>query len=523
MTPKCLLPVGNRPLLFYALYSLERSGLSEAILVTTERALERVTSYVEEIYGVDPAVIALRSAQATQRELAVHIESVPDDLDSGEAVLAVAKHLDADDVLILSADAFGYWDLATLMATHRVSDAVWTMSLTSAKSNKKGASGTRNQVHSGGLALESTTIATPPRDYFLVDESTQRLLYIKPCADTSSSADRLRLPRDVLRAEGPMMIHRDLLDLHIYVCRRWVLELLRSRRHMANIRSDLLPYLVRNQFVMERRLSRAWSAEATAAEDSALRNAWHRYIDRRSGDSAIARALSRDRNGIERDRSWIPKLPPPPLHAMMNQRSQASAAALPLPSIRCQACFTAPERGRLFRVNTIDAYIEANRLVAAGILFGELQSVTSKGSTRGHEETKVVTTVFDAACSDEIPASGSERTTAARIHVGKDCLVASEGIHFGRGCTVKNQTVIGAHTALGANCKISACVIMDHVRIGNSCILQNCVIGSNAQIHDQCQLRNCLIGPDAEISARTHQADEVFSRTDIPLTDSYMT
>ncbi|KAK4531655.1 hypothetical protein CCYA_CCYA09G2512 [Cyanidiococcus yangmingshanensis] len=527
LVPKCMLPIGNRPLLFYALYSIERSGLSEVILVTTERALERVTLYVEEFYGLDPAVLALRSSQTTEKELAVRIEAVPDDLDSAEAILRVAKHLDTDDVLILSADAFGHWDLATLTTMHRVSEAAWTMLLTSSSSNvknegSKSASGSRTRGHGSGSAPGGATIATSARDYFVIDEVTQRVLYVKSFADASKTWDRLRLPRDVLRSEGPIMVHRDLVDLHIYVCRRWVLELLRSRPHMTSLRSDLLPYLVRNQFVLERRLSRAMATETMEEEeDSVLRSAWRKYLDMRGEPFTRARDPSPSLKSNEQNKYWIPKLAPPPLHTVMTHQNRGNLGGISFTNIRCQGCFASPEYGRLFRVNTIHAYIEANRLVAAGMLFGDLEKVATKASARGRDEATSTAPPTHSVHSGETPASEHERPTTARLHIGKDCLVASESVQFGAGCTIKNQTVIGAHTILGSRCKVSACVIMDHVRIGSECTLQNCVIGSNVQIHDQCQLRDCLIGPDTEVAAGTHETNEIFTRADIPIMDSF--
>lgn len=180
--PKCLLPIGNRPMLFYALYTIEHNSIPEVTLVTTERALERVTSYVEELYGNDPAVMALRSSRSSQPDLHVCIEAVPAELGSGEALLKVTKYLDAEDVLVVSADTFGLWDLASLATTHRVTGATWTMMLANAKFGAKSDHNKRSAkslgpAHGSSTAADQMAIGTPSRDCIVVDEVTQRILY----------------------------------------------------------------------------------------------------------------------------------------------------------------------------------------------------------------------------------------------------------------------------------------------------------------------------------------------------------
>jgi len=522
--PKCLLPIGNRPMLFYALYTIERNSIPEVTLVTTERALERVTSYVEELYGNDPAVMALRSSRSSQPDLHVCIEAVPAELGSGEALLKVTKYLDAEDVLVVSADTFGLWDLASLATTHRVTGATWTMMLANAKFGAKSDHNKRSAkslgpAHGSSTAADQMAIGTPSRDCIVVDEVTQRILYLKPDVGAFGSADNIRLPRDALQAVGPMMIHRDLLDLHIYLFRKTALELLSVRPQLTSLRADLLPYLARNQFVLERRLARALGSEMTGGRESPLRTAWQRYRNAPAGSASRVRSVSPHRKSGEKDNCWLPSLEPLPLHSIMIGQSQTDSVRHGPVSIRCQGCFSAPEAGRIIRVNTISAYIEANRLVAAGVVYGDLRGASAVTPKRGCSEAATQGgTVQITGKNEETEATRGEQASA-RVHIAKDCLIAAEGVEISPGSTIKNQTVVHVHTIVGRRCKLSACIIMDHVRIGNECLLQNCVVGSNAQIHDRCQLRDCLVGPDTEVPAGTIETGEVFTRADIPLVD----
>jgi len=113
-TPKPLLPVGRRRCIDYALASLERAGIDEAI-VTTSYMSERLIRELEE------------GGQGGGPSILFSIEQKP--LGTAGAVKKVRDWLDSTFVVI-SADVLADVDLGALVASHRRTGAVATMALT---------------------------------------------------------------------------------------------------------------------------------------------------------------------------------------------------------------------------------------------------------------------------------------------------------------------------------------------------------------------------------------------------------
>ncbi|KAK4536223.1 hypothetical protein CDCA_CDCA07G2248 [Cyanidium caldarium] len=526
-TPKCMLPVVNRPLLFYSLFQLERAGFDAVLLVTCPSALDRVSTYVHELYPADAAVRAHRTAHAGSRGLAVALRALPDGLDTAEVLCHLRDDIVSTDVVVLSGDIVGEWMLPAAADAHRALDASLTMvvgaaTTATATNGHRGTQGKKDKKAAAAAANHSNESWNDLQTFIGVDRDTGRLLYTQSAADVADAGGQLRVPREVLQHVRALSVRRDLRDLHVYFLKRWVLDWLQHHPQLGSIRSELVPYLVRHQFALGRRAAAAWEEAQQVPGDDEQRGADVEPVADGAGEPESPATYRRRR----RRRPEAPLLPPVPPYAAYSRALFPGGPMAPDDRIRCYAYSALPPHApSLLRVNTMETYVQANRQVASGVLMPSLQRHLHPYNMNEYDQGTGAATDRAAAAAETDSAAPSSSTDGPeqalhmgeRTFVARDSVLAPGSITLGRECQVRGGTIIGRHTVIGDRCKLTACIVMDHVKIGDRCVLQHCVIGSHAEVLEQCDLRHCQIGPHAQVVAHTTASEEVFSQFEASL------
>jgi len=114
-TPKCLVPVGGRPILDYWVDALEQAGITSALL-NTHHLPDPVRSYMADIN----ATRAVHLSESFEPELLGSAGTVTDNRDWAD---------DADHIVIIYADNLSDIDLGALVSFHRTHDSPITMAL----------------------------------------------------------------------------------------------------------------------------------------------------------------------------------------------------------------------------------------------------------------------------------------------------------------------------------------------------------------------------------------------------------
>lgn len=84
----------------------------------------------------------------------------------------------------------------------------------------------------------------PERDLIGLHPETNRFLFF---AAVSDFEERFTLPGHLLRKHGRITIHSRLLDGHVYLLRKWVLDFLVRSKSFYTLKGELLPYIVKKQ------------------------------------------------------------------------------------------------------------------------------------------------------------------------------------------------------------------------------------------------------------------------------------
>ncbi|KAM4721242.1 translation initiation factor eIF2B subunit gamma [Rhinophrynus dorsalis] len=213
--PKPLLPVGNRPLLWYPLNLLERAGFEEVIVVTTREVQK---SFPDTKMKVD--IVCLPEDKAGEMGTADSLRHIYQKIKS--------------DVLVISCD------LITEVALHEVVDLFRAHNASLSMLMQKASEPSENVPGQKGKQK-----AVEERDFIGVDDMGTRLLLL---ANEEDMDDGLDLKKSILQRYPRVHIKMGMVDAHLYCLRKYVVDFLATNESFTSIRRELVPYLVKKQF-----------------------------------------------------------------------------------------------------------------------------------------------------------------------------------------------------------------------------------------------------------------------------------
>ncbi|KAG7456960.1 hypothetical protein MATL_G00241450 [Megalops atlanticus] len=420
-TPKPLLPVGNKPLIWYPLNMLERVGFEEVIVITTKE---------------------VQKLLSTDTKMKLDVVCIQEDADMGTAdALRHIQQKIKTDVLVVSCDLITDAALHEVVDLFRAHDATLSMLMSKAHEFTETVPGQKGKKKAG-----------EQRDFVGVDASGKRLLFMANEADLDED---LVIRKSIMRKHPRMRIRTGLLDAHLYCLKKCVVDFLADNKSISSIRGELVPYLVRKQF------SKSVNSQKNKEDlDQNLKK-------KDTNMNAEIRISSKDEEQLQlaRERScW-------------NDHHGDMADAYHGGKLRCYVHIM--EDGMCYRVNTLAAYIEANRLAPK--------------------------------LSEEPPVHPSA-VISERSLVGADSII-------GASCQISDKTsikrsTIGASTVIREKVKITNSIIMNGVTIEEGCNIQGSVICSSAVIGRGADIKYCLVGNSQRIEAEAERTNEVIVGSD---------
>uniref|UniRef100_UPI00398EAFFE translation initiation factor eIF2B subunit gamma isoform X2 n=1 Tax=Pristiophorus japonicus TaxID=55135 RepID=UPI00398EAFFE len=302
--PKPLLPVGNKPLIWYPLNLMERLGFEEVIVITTKEVQKQLL--------------------ILDTKMKLDIVCIPEATDMGTAdSLRQIHEKIKTDVLVLSCDLITDAALHEVIDLFRAHDATMSMLMRKAHDFSEPVPGQKGKNK-----------AAEQRDFVGVDDTCKRLLFMANEADLD---DELVIRKSMMQKHPRMHIKTALVDAHLYCMKKWVLDFLVENKSFMSIRGELIPYLVRKQFATP---SSSQLSKDDANEDQKKNT---KSID------IFSYAKEDDLLNLAREKSfWNDH------HGDMSDPYHGT-------KLRCYVHIM--KEGICYRVNTLASYIEANRQV----------------------------------------------------------------------------------------------------------------------------------------------------------------
>uniref|UniRef100_A0A665UI11 Translation initiation factor eIF2B subunit gamma n=1 Tax=Echeneis naucrates TaxID=173247 RepID=A0A665UI11_ECHNA len=403
-TPKPMLPVGNKPLMWYPLNLLERVGFEEVIVITTKE--------VHKMMSTDPKM----KLEPVKMKLDVVCIQEDGDMGTADALRHIQPKIKTD-ILVVSCD------LITDVALHEVVDLFRAHNATLAMLMSKAHEFTETVPGQKGKKKTAEQ-----RDFVGVDQSGKRLLFM---ANEADMEDGLSIRKSIMRKHPRMHIKTGLVDAHLYCLKKAVVDFLTENKSISSIRGELVPYLVRKQF------SKTTNSQKNK-DDVDDQN-------QKKNDELLITSRDEPLLQLAQERScWNDH------HGDMSEAYHGG-------KMRCYVHIM--DQGLCYRVNTLAAYIEANRM--APKLFEE-------------------------------PAVHPSAAISERCQMGSDSIIGAQ-------CQVADKTsikrsTIGNSTIVKEKVKVTNTIIMHGVTIEEGCNIQGSVICSNAVIGRGADLKYCLVG-----------------------------
>ncbi|XP_016972430.1 translation initiation factor eIF-2B subunit gamma [Drosophila rhopaloa] len=413
--PKCLLPVGPYPLIWYPLNLLQQHNFSEVIVVVLEQEKLEIQSALEN----------------TPLKLKLDYATIPGDSDFGTAdSLRYIYDKIKSDFLVVSCDLVSNVNLYPLINKFREHDASLALLLFP--------SGFESDVVMPGPKSKHK----PERDVIGIHAATQRLAFVSAASDCEET---LNIQRQLLKNRGRLDVYSRLVDAHVYVLKKWVIDYLRRKENISTFKGEFLPHLIKKQH--SKRLPKAvqdTTSEVgviTKNEDNVLHYVPHSILDQKITQASL----------------FNQSLSQVPYHGDM---------------VRCYG-IQAPKEAIGVRVNNTLTFLAINRKLASiwNDLCGAKHPLISPGAVVKSTQTKEIIAADNAKLSEK---------TSLNFSV------------FGPNCIINPKNIV-------ANS-----IIMSNAIVEEGCNIDNCIIGHRAQVKSGSVLKNCIIGPNYVVEEDTH-------------------
>ncbi|KKA30685.1 hypothetical protein TD95_003361 [Thielaviopsis punctulata] len=481
--PKALLPIANRPMVWYPIDYCYRMGVTDITLICPASAKDAMQAALNtnpvltSLPHPRPEILA--PADLTQTMGTAEILRLPE-----------VRSLVTSDFMVLPCD------LVCELAGERLLHAwmIQSASITSAIGSEK-LVGQDTVTCSGGLSVFYET--RNPDVPKIKGEETDYIGVTKISATAASTSKDSLLPdisnlvlsmptdsyKDVVETNKGFPVRQSLFqehprvrfmsskrDAHIYILPRWVMDFVQSNERLESIGEDVIGWWSKATWQKglgaKLGLGSILNPKAPANEPSS-----HGGSDTASvtGDeTSKSDAAAKNSAASDSKASVALTVPVPPIHAYVHPLDPMG------PIIR--------------RVDT------AKLLLHVSLQLAKLPAIEEVGAEAASP--------FAHARKVAYPEGVQSRTTITKV----DSLVA-DNVTVEEKTSIK-ECVVGANCQISEGAKLVQCLLMDGVKIGKGCKLTRCILGKRCVIGDGSVLTDCEVQENLLVEPHTEQKDD---------------
>ena len=102
-------------------------------------------------------------------------------------------------------------------------------------------------------------------------------------------------------------------------------------------------------------------------------------------------------------------------------------------------------------------------------------------------------------------------TISEKTNISKSDSLISTNVSVADRCVIK-ESVLGANVSIGANSRLTRCLVMDGAVIGEKCTLTGTIVGRRAKVGDGCKMNDCQVQDGFGVESETSGKSESFMR-----------
>ncbi|ATZ48224.1 Bcgcd1 [Botrytis cinerea B05.10] len=491
--PKALIPIANRPMVWYPIDFCYRMGVTNITLITPPSSEE-----------------AIKTALATNP----HLTSLPlpkpdllapEELDQTTGTAQIfrlpeVRNIIKGDFIVLPCDLVCELGGESLIESWMVKEGGLGGATGGDHEGPKMALGGERGGRRGGLGVWYETKSETP----IKGEETD-FIAISPLAPTSVPSSKSSLIphvsnllysvptdtlKDIVEDKKGLPIRHALVrshprirmlsshrDAHIYIFPAWVLDMISANEHMDNIGEDVIGW---------------WSKagwQQGLGDKLGLRDIFEKTRPDESDDNMLDNGpASDDVDYGNLSSTWTSNLEDPSSKKSSDNSTASDKSNLAIPPILAYihpSKPTAEESSPLIR--RVDT---APILLNVSLQLAKIEAIDQVG--------RDAASPFAHNSKIAWPEGIAQKTT-----VRPDCLLA-ENVIVEEKCIIK-ECVIGANCQIKTGARLTRCVLMDGVTVGSSCTLTDCVLGKGSVIGDKSELQDCEVQEEFDVDPGTNK------------------
>ncbi|KAI9783068.1 MAG: hypothetical protein M1839_004237 [Geoglossum umbratile] len=501
--PKALVPVANRPMVWYPLDWCYRLGITNIHLITPPSAAPALSSAI----STDPHLTSL----PVPRPSILAPEGLTQNTGTAELFrLPEVRAIVTGDFIVLPCDLISELGGEGLLEAWMVLQAGLggvadgkgvsnssKMSLNGERGGRRGGIGVWYDTRSDGgvRGQETDFVATAPLPSRPIPPAPGSVMANLSKVVMAMPTDTLK---DKMAKKGSFSVRKSLLrkqprvklltthqDAHIYFFPYWVLDMMKHEK-LDSISEDVVGWWAKATWQdglcdkLKLREILEGPAKSTPEDGTAVGAFREEEIDLASLSST---KVSRLQTSTPR------KEQTPPFASRVGDSDVPQKTKLVVPNV---LAYIHPSTGSAPLIRRVDT---AALLLTVSLHLAKLGSVEEEGSAAS-----------PLAHSSKIayPAGVAQKTTITK----SDCLLA-DNVTVDERAVIK-QTVIGANCKIEKGVRLTRCLLMDGAAIGERCQLDGCIIGRRSRIGKGSVLRDCEVQDGFVVSDGAEAKNENF-------------
>lgn len=469
---KSLLPVANRPMIWFQLDQIGQAGFCEVFLIISPEYLTQYNNFID---------VYKKHSQYSLSIILIPLDAhgTADALRQAAPRLASTK-----DIIIISGDIISDMPLSLLAIQHSAHKATLTACLKPCLINSKADAKDGNKPDQFGILPEEMDEVY--RQYIALETTSGRVAYMH---SVNNVQEFLSFSKYSLQRMPDVTVFTNLTNMHVYICAPTIFKLLEENPQLSSFQNEVVPLITAMQFSPE---SQSWATTnesqqiASNTSDISSENVLASPVSALSTGSSVSGASTTLSNPPSSSISNA-TAPTQTVHAGLATPSVQASHSKPLVNrltnaVRVQA-FVVPAKYFIQRCNTLNAF---RRLTAmflpdcpalAGFFPGGIPPIASTG----------------AGAETVVPGKATNTCFGSDVRLEK--------------CTIQNSS-IGNHCRVGIGARLTNVIMLDNASVEDGATLQNTIVGFESRVDKKAVVKGCAIGRGVHILENDRRVNE---------------